>query len=199
MQVVIVTEIYGRTAAIDQMVDRFAGQSCGVTVVDPYSGAVQRFIDEEEAYSSFMDLCGHDRYANLVQETISALEGPLFVIGFSVGAAAAWRALESQGVDKIAHFIGFYPGQIRHHLEVEPACPVTLIFPLEENHFSVSAVMNELAEKEQVHCHQVSDLHGFMNPCSAHYTEFTARDFYNRLGDLEVSSQPDLFRGKLSN
>ena len=194
VQVVIVTDIFGRTSMVDRMADCLKKQLVEVVVLDPYGGIKNDFVDETVAYAEFISLCGHDPYAALVQQKIADLKGPLLLIGFSAGATAIWRCLDGAIARKIQHFVGFYPGQIRNHLCLIPLCPSTLIFPSEEKHFSVGEVMEALKRKEKVHCHQVSALHGFMNDLSPQYSKDVADEFYGLLGSVELSSHPDFFK-----
>ncbi|MFD2206027.1 hypothetical protein [Kiloniella antarctica] len=193
MQVVIVTDIFGRTPAIDLMVDCLERQSVEVHSLDPYGGIKKNFTDEAVAYTEFVSLCGHDHYFELVTQKVSVLKEPILFIGFSAGATAIWRCLGNLFSHKVQHFIGFYPGQIRNYLGLTPLCPSTLIFPAKEAHFSVNEIMETLKCKELVHCHQVSGLHGFMNEQSGNYSEDIADEYYGLLENVELSSHQDLF------
>ncbi|MEH6631126.1 MAG: hypothetical protein V7776_09875 [Halopseudomonas aestusnigri] len=197
MQVVIVTDIFGRTSGPEQMVECLSRQSVETIVIDPYRGIENSFANEDDAYASFITHCGHDHYAELVHQKLAGLEGPLLLVGFSVGASAIWRCLDSSIANKIHHFIGFYPGQIRNHLSLNPVCPTTLIFPKEENHFSVDDVMDTLNAKGAVNCHQVEALHGFMNVCSRNYSKDLAQEFYHHLADVELCLNPGIFQNWL--
>ncbi len=203
MQVVIVTDIFGRTSGVEQMAELLSRQSVETIVIDPYGGLENSFANEDDAYASFTFHCGHDPFVKLVQQKITDLEGPLLLVGFSVGASAIWRCLNRSGFDdvgarKFHHFIGFYPGQIRNHLSLNPICTTTLIFPKEENHFSVDDVMDTLNTKEGVLCHQVEALHGFMNAYSRNYSKDLAEEFYQHLADVELCLNSDIFQKILS-
>lgn len=107
-------------------------------------------------------------------------------MGFSAGAAATYKALndfssDSEQMKTIRHLIGFYPGQIRHHLDITPGCPVTLVFPRSEQHFDLDKVIDSLAKKANIRCIRAPFAHGFMNPLSASYHKRAAAHYYRQL------------------
>lgn len=166
MNIIIIPEIYGKTAALEDLAN-----SLDATIIDPYQGTAKSFVDEAQAYQCFIDECGHQAYTALVKSAIESIEGQVIVLGFSAGASAAWKATECFDDDKITHVIGFYPSQIRHHLDVKPACPVTMIFPQCESHFDVDQVIQSVSESAAVECVKTAFKHGFMNPLSTNYND----------------------------
>ncbi len=190
MQIIILPEIYGRTSFISELETTFLEQGIPAKILDPYGGKWPVFNDEQQAYDHFMRECGHDGYLALLQKEIQQTEGPLYLMGFSVGASTAWRVLEHLDVaNRVQRFVGFYPGQIRHHLSINPECLTTLIFPREEAHFSVQDIMDSLRRKDFVTCYQSRALHGFMNPCSGNSVPELSNEF---LRVFQKSSCDDL-------
>ncbi|WP_157845867.1 hypothetical protein [Kiloniella litopenaei] len=190
-------EIYGRTSFTTKLEATFLEQGISVTTLDPYDGQQPVFDDEQHAYDFFIRVCGHDGYLSLLQKTFRETVGPLFLLGFSVGASTVWRMLDHPDLAKrVQHFVGFYPSQIRHYLSINPECPVSLVFPKEETHFSVQDVMIALGEKDFVTCFQSSGLHGFLNPCSPNYVFDLSSSF---LGAFQSFDFADLNCADLNN
>ena len=170
MQIIILPEIFGRTSFITALETQFLDREFAVQTLDPLGGKQPVFDNEQQAYDHFMNECGYDGYLDLLLRTVKETEGPMFLIGFSVGASTAWRILENVAyASRIKRFVGFYPGQIRHYLSVYPACPATLVFPKTETHFSVQDVMKPVAGKDSVTCYQSDAGHGFLNPSSVNF------------------------------
>jgi dienelactone hydrolase len=180
MRVLILTDIFGLTAAVLWLASSLRDKQIIVEVVDPYDGADKAFINEQSAYESFLANCGHDSYFRKVENAISSSLEELVIIGFSAGASAAWRVMECDLKPKILHFIGFYPGQIRNYLNITPKYPCTIVLPNHEEHFSVSEVSSILTEIDNVHCIHTEFGHGFMNPLSYYYSNVGA-DAFNKV------------------
>lgn len=180
MKVLIVTDIFGVTAAVLSLASSLKDQQTHVEVVDPYDGNEKSFVDDQSAYEAFLTNCGHDSYFNKVQNAISSSLDELVIIGFSAGASAVWKNMESNWQSNILHFLGFYPGQIRHYLHITPKYPCTIVLPKREEHFSVSEVSSALKEIDNVHCIHTEFGHGFMNPLSYHFSN-AAADAFNKV------------------
>ncbi|WP_375056817.1 dienelactone hydrolase family protein [Zobellella sp. DQSA1] len=180
MRVLIVTDIFGITAAVLSLASSLRDKQVHVEVVEPYDGTEKSFIDDQSAYETFLANCGHDRYFRKVKNVISSSLEELVIIGFSAGASAAWRTMELDWQPKLLHFIGFYPGQIRNYLDITPKYPCTIVLPNREEHFSVSEVSSVLKEIDNVHCIHTELGHGFMNPLSYHFSNAGA-DAFNKV------------------
>jgi len=181
MQIIIMTDIFGLTTDIDLLAVSLSTELTRVTVIDPYDGHKQTFINEQAAYDTFMTQCGHERYISAVASAIALSEDEVVLLGFSAGASAAWKAIDRHSNPLIKHCIGFYPSQIRNHLDVIPCCPVTLVFPCEEKHFEVDNILSALASLKQVHCIKTSFYHGFMNSLSENYSLSAATFFTDKI------------------
>ncbi|MCL6417678.1 dienelactone hydrolase family protein [Aestuariirhabdus sp. Z084] len=193
MRVIVATDIFGRTPAIEALADTLASQAL-VEIVDPYDGCPCNFKNEQEAYRHYTSVCGHDAYLERVIGGINGSREPCVLVGFSAGASVLWRAI-AQGIPMLVeHCIGFYPGQIRHHLDLQPNCPTTLVFPCYEQSFDVERAAQVLSAHEQVVCYQSVYKHGFMNPASLHYSVVEARRFGDLLEDLEMLVDVAAFR-----
>jgi len=170
VKVLLATDIFGKTNAVETFRERLNTVYERVLILDPYDAKQMSFQGENEAYEVFMQTCGFENYAKLCQKTLDVLRGEeVILIGFSMGASALWRVLDGRKEGTIKHFYGFYASQIRHFLDANPCVPCTLIFPDSEPHFDVEALMSKLATKESLTCIKTAYLHGFMNPLSVNY------------------------------
>lgn len=176
-QVIITTDIFGRTDHLDVFAVLLARNGTPSTVVDPYEGVRRCFTEEAQAYEAFLEAGGHDRYASRLRSTMDTLAGPLVLVGFSAGATAAWICALDRQAGKVMHLVGFYPGRIRYHLNQIPPCPTTLIFPCREDHFNVDSVIRIVSQHEQVTCIKTKLFHGFMNPLSRNHNAAAASEY----------------------
>lgn len=117
----------------------------------------------------------------MLTSKIEAADGPSVVVGFSAGASAAWKSLGMLNNTNTVHFIGFYPSQIRYHLDVCPQFPVSLIFPAFESHFEIDEVIKSLSTKPKVYTLKTDFNHGFMNPLSSEYSANVACYYFDIL------------------
>jgi len=183
MHIIIITDIFGLTKDIDLLAASFSTELARVTVIDPYEGHKQTFINEQVAYDTFITQCGHERYISAVTAVIKLSNDEVVLLGFSAGASAAWKVIDQHSNPLIKHCIGFYPSQIRNHLDVIPCCPVTLVFPCEEKHFEVDNILSALAQLKQVYCIKTTFYHGFMNSLSDNFSLSAATFFNERMSD----------------
>ncbi|SQD78115.1 dienelactone hydrolase family protein [Moritella yayanosii] len=194
MHIIIITDIFGLTKDTDLLAASLSTEQTRVTVIDPYEGNKQQFVNEHAAYDAFITQCGHERYISAVASAIELSESEVVLLGFSAGASAAWKAIDRHSNPLIKHYIGFYPSQIRNHLDVIPCCPVTLVFPCQERHFEVDDVIEALSSVKQVNCIKTSFYHGFMNSFSENYSLSGARFFNEKMGDGNELDRVDLFK-----
>tara|TARA_B100000508_G_scaffold64564_1_gene50627 strand:- start:5160 stop:5732 length:573 start_codon:yes stop_codon:yes gene_type:complete len=166
MNYIIVSDIFGLTAPLMRLLDIMQANT---EVIDPYKGEMQPIDSEKYYYNKFINDCGHDNYVAKLLNVFNNLTEPTACIGFSAGASAAWRAQLLTGNPHLKKLIGFYPSQIRNHLDIAAKVPCTFIFPHTEMHFNVDEVISTLASKSQVTCNKTPFLHGFMNAYSTNY------------------------------
>ncbi|NMP32532.1 hypothetical protein HII17_13260 [Thalassotalea sp. M1531] len=175
MNYLIASDIFGQTSELNDFIEQLA-LPFPVKVVNPYQSidpliAIPEFTGESQAYQYFTEHVGLDRYTDLVKNSIDAIDGPVTLIGFSVGASAIWRLSQIYGADKVVGALGFYSSQIRHYLSIVSNFPFHLIFPNHEASFDVQQVMNLLSKNNNVTCGQLPYLHGFMNKRSANFNK----------------------------
>ena len=196
--VIIITDVFGITDAVSTLREALCADAANVKVLDPYDGLIKNFANEKLAYQAFLQECGHPQYVAKVLDTLKGLQGQTVLLGFSAGASAAWKAVDLLE-SNVSHVIGFYPSQIRNYLDVQPLCPVTLVFPSYEKHFDVELCIAQAAKLEQVQCIQSEYLHGFMNPLSVNFNA-QGSSFFNRyISDVSLLKDVVALRQKLSS
>jgi dienelactone hydrolase len=166
MHLIIVSDIFGRTAALESFASEFPGQ---VEIIDPYNSEIMGFDCEDNAYSYFTTEVGLDVYADKLSNRIKALTDHVTLLGFSVGASAIWKLSHEKNLSNVVGAALFYSSQIRYYTDIEPLFPICLVFPKTEVYFSVSELIQSLKQKENVEIHHSSFLHGFMNYHSRNY------------------------------
>ncbi|WDD97663.1 dienelactone hydrolase family protein [Thalassomonas actiniarum] len=195
MQTFIITDIFGVTDKLFAYRQQLERCGCRVQIIDPYQGEKQEFTSEQIAYQRFNLDCGFEAYVSQISAALADSSREKVILGFSVGAAAAYKALDklSPGCAQemvVRHLIGFYPGQIRHHLDINPRCPVTLVFPRNEQHFALDKVISCLTEKPRVCCIRTPFAHGFMNPLSVNYHQAAANHYFGQLSGENMRLPP---------
>lgn len=173
MLTIIVSDIFGRTAALEKLALSISSNSF---IIDPYQGRKMNFASEQCAYSEFTKSLGLNQYSKCLSELLLTVKQPIRLIGFSVGAAAIWNVSNQKfqapyQLYEVKRAICFYGAQIRHNTNIQPAFPMELIFPKHENHFCLPKLIKTLSNTSQVSIRQVPYLHGFMNSHSTHFNK----------------------------
>lgn len=176
MQLVIATDIFGAQPHVLTQFDQWTTDYLSVQAYDHQPPA---FKDESEAYSYFLAHGGMEAYCTKLGNVLQAQTQPVFLVGFSAGAAACWANLIRQNLT-IVRFVGFYGGQIRHMTQLQPLYPTELIFS-EETHFSVSELMHSLSDKINLKQSCAPYPHGFMNQLSQGYRHEVALAYFSLL------------------
>ena len=168
-KIILVTDIFGESHWTDNFKAHVSHQA-KVFILTPYSSRMT-FAGENEAYKAFIEEGGMDAYIDKVASSLININCTNTVfLGFSAGAAALWKVLSTEKSETgDNHFIGFYPGQIRHFLDVAPKCRCSLIFPSKEAHFDLQSVINQLQNSVNGKIWQNELEHGFINPDSNNF------------------------------
>lgn len=185
MQRIIVSDIFGRTPALEEMASSISGTT---RIVDPYGAGTKHFTCEEEAYSHFSATAGIHKYARTLSACVRSCDGPVTLIGFSAGASAIWKISGDVSLTNVAGALCFYGSQIRLHPEILPNFPITLVFPEKENHFSVSELIARLGNIPAISIHRSSLLHGFMNQYSENFNQSACEHYVKALADVETGT-----------
>lgn len=164
--IVIVSDIFGRTQALERLCSEIGYEY--VIIADPYGGREMNFNDEASAYSYFMENIGLEKYSDILKNIVVPLNGDISVIGFSVGATAAWNiSAQTQMKDLIC----FYGSRIRNSVDIEPKCRVKLIMPCCEKGYDVDEFIGKMNGRNNVECIRTEYQHGFMNRLSSGFSE----------------------------
>ena len=164
MRVILASDIYGVTPAVQSLADNLDRQA---VVLSPWDGVGCPFATEQEAYAAFMAGEGIAGYAARI--AAAAGQAPAFLVGFSVGATAIWLHTAGAGCHPASRAVLFYGSRIRNHLDVRPRCRVRAIFAAQEAAFDPQDIAAQLvSDTVAVHIEPEST-HGFMNPDSPGY------------------------------
>ena len=180
VQHLMVADIFGRTAALEELAE---AMPVSTGIVDPYHGRFMDFDSEQQAYSYFCTEAGLDNYCHQLKRHIDAIEQPVILTGFSVGASAIWKLSAQIHVKKVLSAVCFYGSQIRHELNIYPKYPITLIQPDFELHFSVQQLHDDLTGRNNISLIDSQCLHGFMNKSSKNFSEAGYQQFLKWLID----------------
>lgn len=168
MRHLIIADVFGRTNALEKIASDISGS---VEIFDPYNSKHMNFKNEAEAYKYFISKVGIDKYAQNLGDVVQSFSKQLCLIGFSIGASAIWKISSQKKLEHISKAICFYGSQIRHNININPTFTVELIFPATENHFSISELIVNLSNRENIHITQTSFYHGFMNSHSENFNQ----------------------------
>lgn len=166
MRLVLVSDIFGRTPALEKIRDELKYTGAGISIVDPYNGRFHSFENQEHAYRHFTETTGLDTYQAILEDHIREIRTPFVLIGFSIGASVIWKISERIGTELIKKAFGFYGSQIRNMTKVTPLFDIELIFPAKEPHFNVDGLIRKLEDTPNVTCLKTDAAHGFMNKLS---------------------------------
>jgi dienelactone hydrolase len=180
--VILLHEIYGINAHIENVAKNFVTQSYDVICPNLLSSNMVFLYEEEKvAYSNFIDTCSFEQCASqidrLLKEMVHKYEF-IAIVGFSVGATVAWLC----SANPLCHaVVGFYGSRIRNYTGIEPTCETLLFFPTEEHSFDVSELLHSLNQKEKVQVKQVNGHHGFADVYAPNYDNCSAKLAYNKM------------------
>jgi dienelactone hydrolase len=177
MGIILVSDIFGKTPALITLAKELNAES----IIDPYNGNDMAFDSEADAYAYFSKQVGLDAYFEQLTTSLTSLNTPKTLIGFSIGAAIIWRLSAIMAADNIKNAFCFYGSQIRNYTEIEPRFAVNMIFPQREDHFDVLALQNKMAKKANTKVINTNYLHGFMNHLSDNYNQTAYREYINIL------------------
>ncbi len=167
MTKVIVTDIFGRTPALEDLAKAVGSVA---EIIDPYDKKSMKFTAEPRAYAYFMAQVGIPSYEQQVAARLAEIPKIDLLIGFSVGAAAIWGISNTLAPEKVDRAVCFYGSQIRHAADIIPRIPMDHILPRKEPGLDVDAVAEILSGNPAVTIHKTPFLHGFMNRLSPNFS-----------------------------
>lgn len=181
MNLILVSDIFGKTEALNQFTAQLSPFYSQVVVVDPYGGQLISFNNEENAYQHFQKNCGLKKLSELLESEIENSKETIDIIGFSVGGTAAWEISGKRNSRSIRNIVCFYGSRIREKTNISPKFPTCLIFPAFEKSFEIESVIQDVENKENVEVVRTNYLHGFMNRESKNFSETGYQYFSERL------------------
>lgn len=182
MTILIATDVFGMTPAVASLV-RTLDQRC--LVVSPFDDAELSFQSEQTAYYAFLAQGGVARYADKLMQHIQQHGEQLrMAIGFSAGASALWIASASEAAAQLQAAILFYGSRIRDHKQIQPCCPVRLIFAQNEAAFDATQLSAELQQLGHTAELVREASHGFMNPYSGGFDVKIQARYLDQLASL---------------
>lgn len=182
MRILIATDVFGATPAVASLA-RALGEQC--LVVSPFDDPELHFQSEQTAYYAFLAQGGVSRYAEKLRRTLQQQGSRIqMAIGFSAGASALWVASADVAALQLKAAVLFYGSRIRDHKQVQPRCPVRLIFAENEAAFNSSELSAELRQLGH-HAELVRHTsHGFMNPYSRGFDVKIQAEYLDQLASL---------------
>ena len=183
MNLIVVSDIFGETSALRELVTSLSAPYSATTILSPYDAVDIPFENEEAAYQRFQQDCGLDRLFAKLEAAVAQQTGPVDIIGFSVGASCAWRLAGDTDAETVRKIAYFYGSRIRESLSVTPQLPTSLIFPQHEKGFDIEPVISALKPKPHTEIIRTDYLHGFMNRHSVNFSEEGYRRFMAWLSD----------------
>ncbi|MFZ6862417.1 hypothetical protein ACO0K7_07255 [Undibacterium sp. Ji67W] len=168
--------MFGHTPAVAGLVRQL---NVNAIVISPWDDPGRHFRTEQEAYQAFIVDGGIGRYAEKLHKALEQEQALKFVIGFSAGASALWINSERECMKKINETVLFYGSRIRDYRDIQPCCPVRLIFAEQEQAFTPQELVNDLRLRGLSAEIVKGTVHGFMNSysrgsCVKSQTRFTA-------------------------
>ncbi|WP_088186724.1 dienelactone hydrolase family protein [Desulfosporosinus sp. FKA] len=161
--IIVLHEIYGINPYIEWVCEHYS--EAGYDVLCPNFIKPEVYFDydrEEEAYKYFVNKVGFSQMVHEVRRILKKARTKykkIFLLGFSVGATAAWLCSEND--NSVDGVICYYGSRIRDYLNIVPKCPTLLIFAKEEKSFNVSELISVLREKKFVNVYVLNGKHGF--------------------------------------
>ncbi len=189
MQHIIVSDIFGKTKALETIADSLSRE---VKIFDPYSresSEALNFDTEKQAYEYFVTEVGLQKYSDNLENYISEFDEQVSLLGFSVGASTIWKISESIETSNISGATCFYGSQIRHYKEISPKFPIQLVLPSFEEHFSIPELKAELSLVKNVSIHQSAYLHGFMNQYSENFNQLGYDQYLQDLCNIQYDQE----------
>ncbi|MGU3470891.1 dienelactone hydrolase family protein [Paenibacillus sp. D51F] len=173
--VVVLHEIYGVNSHIKEAAASLEAQGYMTLTPDLLDGRTFSYEEDEEAYRHYHSTVGaadaRDRLLPLLRR-LKERGDRVLLVGFSVGASAAWLCAAVEGAADGA--VCYYGSRIREHAGLEPRCPVLLLWAEQEPGFDVQELSASMACMKQVTSRIFKAEHGFADPGSPRYDGVSA-------------------------
>ena len=172
--IIVLHEIYGINQHIRGVCNEFHTQGYDVYCPNLIATSIPfSYEQHEEAYSYFMhhvSFLVHTKIDTLLEKLRPHYE-KCIIIGFSIGATIAWLCSKNPLCSGV---VGYYGSRIRDYVNIQPQCPVLLLFAQHEAAFSALHTVWETAPPNNIIAKRIEAPHGFCDPFSLHYTQAAA-------------------------
>ena len=163
-RLLVAADIYGITPALRALT---ADLGAKAEWLSPWDGEGCPQVTEQAAHAAFVAGPGLEAYAERI--ALAAAGEAVTLVGFSVGATAAWLFAAEQQCHSGSRLVLFYGSRIRHYLDLRPRCRVEAIFAEREAAFDPQAVAAAIASETVRTVVVPGSAHGFMNALSPGY------------------------------
>ena len=175
--IILLHEIYGRNDFMNMLCRKYRDLGFRVYCPDLNRGRVFDYRETDAAYAHFYanrDAC---RSVWALLDRLKPRYENVFLVGYSAGAALAWRCSENPNCSGV---VACYGSRIRDYLSVMPKCPVLLIFAGRDC-FDVDAAAKALESAPNTEVAVFPSEHGFLNPDSGRYDAALAGEAESRV------------------
>lgn len=175
--VIILHEIYGINSHIKSECSKYFERGFDIICPNFLTDREKfEYSEEKEAYTNFVNSIGFEKMSQEIEKIVEMNRkkyNKIFLIGFSVGATAAWLCSSKVRIDGV---LCFYGSRIRDYLEFEPKSETVLIYPEKEESFSVKELIEKTAEYVNVRSYILEGNHGFADKYSMKYNKKSAEE-----------------------
>lgn len=178
-KLIIATDIHGLSPELNELFSPLLATELGyeVALISPWFDEKRPEGTEAEWVTHFLAKDGVTRYASHIAACASG--DAAVIIGFSVGATAAWHYVAQAACHPQSRAYLFYGSRIRDAVDLDVRCRTHLLFAEHEASFDPHQLIERFVSP-QVEAEVLTGLyHGFMNPLHQHFDRQRA--------DLEIA------------
>jgi carboxymethylenebutenolidase len=194
--VIVIQEIFGLSAHIKEMTDRFGAEGYEAIAPSMYDRAAPGFVadakDIAAAVARGRELAignGPDNAMNDVGGVFDLLKqsGKVCVTGYCYGGTMSWLA--AARIDGLAAASCYYGGNIAQMTQMTPRCPTICHFGAKDTHIPLVGAVDKIqAAHPNVPVYVYDAGHGFSRRNSADYDAASDRLAFERTLDLFAKS-----------
>lgn len=166
--VVVLQEIFGVNSHIQSVCERLAAagyDALAPALFDRLQPGFSSGYSKDEVARALQFLPRLD-WDGMVRDTLATAAhvrdsrgGPVAAMGFCLGASVAWLAAQQgEGIDAV---VGYYGGQIVHHLQQPPRRPTLLHYGEQDATIPMADVERIRRERPECELHVYAAGHGF--------------------------------------
>ena len=182
--IIIVHEIYGVNSHIFGVCNEFFNHEFDVICPN----ILERkdsfgYFEEKEEYENFIKNIGFIKMVEIIKTIFnenSFKYKKIFLLGFSVGATAAWILSSMLDFEKV---ICYYGSRIRDYLDIKPKCEILAFFSDKEQ-FDLYNLIEKMESINNVKLCILTGEHGFADPFSKQYNRNSAETSKSILFDF---------------